>query len=90
MPGVEYSGVASWLLESGIVADTPCLVISKASQRDQAMCPTTLGRLASRTPLPSPALLIVGRVASQVEASTSSFSWLLDAMQQAAEGNAIS
>jgi len=90
MPGVDYSGVASWLLESGMVADTPCLVISKASQRDQAMCSTTLARLASRSPLPSPALLIVGRVASQVEVSASSFSWFLDATQQAAEGNAIS
>ena len=90
MPGADYSGVADWLLESGAVADTPCLVISKASQPDQAACPTTLARLASLAPLPAPALLIVGRVASQVEASTSSCSWFLDATRMAAEGNTIS
>jgi uroporphyrin-III C-methyltransferase len=90
MPGTDYSGVAHWLLESGIVPETPCLVISKASQREQAVSPTTLSRLASLTPLPAPALLIVGRVASQVSASASAFSWLLDASEEAAQGNSIS
>jgi uroporphyrin-III C-methyltransferase len=90
MPGTDYSGVAHWLLESGIVPETPCLVISKASQREQAVSPTTLSRLASLAPLPAPALLIVGRVASQVSASTSTFSWLLDTSQEAAQGNSIS
>jgi len=87
---VDYSGAADWLLASGVVADTPCLVISKASQHGQAVSPTKLAQLASLAPLPAPALLIVGRVASQVEASTSSLSWFLDATQETAEGNAIS
>ena len=90
MPGVDYSGVADWLLASGIVAYTPCLVISKASQRGQAVCPTTLSRLASLSPLAAPALLIVGRVASQVEVSNASFSWFSDAAREAAEGSSIS
>ena len=90
MPGVDYSGAADWLLASGVVADTPCLVISKASQQGQAVCPTKLAKLASLAPLPAPALLIVGRVASQVEASAPLLSWFLDATQETAEGNAIS
>jgi uroporphyrin-III C-methyltransferase len=90
MPGTDYSGVAHWLLESGIVPETPCLVISKASQREQAVSPTTLSLLASLTPLPAPALLIVGRVASRVSVSASAFSWLLDASQEAVQGNSIS
>lgn len=90
MPGPDYAGVSHWLLESGIASETACLVISKASQREQAVCPTTLSRLASLTPLPAPALLIVGRVASQASTSASAFSWLMDAPQDAVQGNAIS
>ena len=90
MPGTDYSGVVHWLSESGIVPETPCLVISKASQREQAVSPTTLSRLASLTPLPAPALLIVGRVASRVSVSASAFSWLLDASEEAVQGNSIS
>jgi uroporphyrin-III C-methyltransferase len=90
MPGVDYSGASQWLLESGFVAETPCLVISKASQREQAVCPTTLSKLASLAPLPAPVLLIVGRVTSQVAASASPFSWPLDISEERAEGNVIS
>ena len=90
MPGVDYSGASRWLLESGFVAETPCLVISKASQREQTVCPTTLSKLPSLAPLPAPVLLIVGRVTSQVAASPSSFSWSLDASEERAEGNVIS
>jgi uroporphyrin-III C-methyltransferase len=90
MPGVDYAGVADWLLASGIAADTPCLIVSKASQPGQSLGSTPLGRLASLAPFPAPAVLVVGRVVSRAEASTSSFSWFLDATREAAEGNAIS
>lgn len=86
MPGPDYSGASHWLLESGIVAETPCLVISKASQRGQAVRSTTLLRLASLPPLPAPALLIVGRVASQSSDAAAAFSQLLDASQVEAQG----
>lgn len=90
MPGPDYSGVSHWLLESGIVAESPCLVISKASQPDQAARTTTLSRLASLPPLPAPALLIVGRVVAQSSDAASTLSWLLDARQDAVQGNLIS
>jgi len=81
MPGVDYSGVSHWLLESGIVSETPCLVISKASQREQSVRSATLSQLASLPPLPAPALLIVGRVASQSSGAAAAFSYFLDALQ---------
>jgi len=90
MPGVDYAGVSQWLLDSGFVPETPCVVISKASQREQAVCPATLSKLASLTPLPAPALVIVGRVVSQVEGWTSVFSWFSEQSQEPARGRAIS
>lgn len=90
MPGVDYSGVSQWLLESGFVPETPCVVISKASQRQQAMRPSTLSELALLDPLPAPALLIVGRVVYQVEASASIWSWFSEQSQEAVERNVIS
>jgi uroporphyrin-III C-methyltransferase len=90
MPGPDYRGVSHWLLESGIVAETPCLMISKASQRDQSAQATTLSRLASLPPLPAPALLLVGRVVAQSSEFVAQFSWLLDADQESVQRNSIS
>jgi len=76
MPGPNYSEVSHWLTESGIVSETPCLVISKASQREQVVRYTTVSLLASLPSIPSPALLIVGRVASQSVVSAVAADWL--------------
>jgi len=76
MPGPAYAEVSNWLGESGIVAETPCLVISKASQRDQVVRSTTVSLLASLPSLPAPALLIVGRVASHSIISAAAADWL--------------
>ena len=92
MPGPDYSGVAQWLLESGILGDTPCLVISQASQPDQLVRSTTVSILASLPPLPAPALLLVGRVASQCSDSDSlpAFSYLWQVSRHTAQKNRIS
>ena len=90
MPGPDYTGVSHWLLESGLVAETPCLVICRASQPGQAVQSTTLSELASLPPLPAPALLIVGRVVSQSSDSASTLSWLLDASQFVSQGSPLS
>jgi uroporphyrin-III C-methyltransferase len=76
MPGPDYAEVSRWLVESGIVAETPCLVISKASQREQVVRSTTVSLLASLPSLPAPALLIVGRVASHSVVSAAAADWL--------------
>jgi uroporphyrin-III C-methyltransferase len=90
MPGPDYTGVSHWLLESGIAAETPCLVISKASQREQSLSSAALSRLASLAPLAAPALLIVGRVAAQTSESAEALSWLLDAPGYALQKSSIS
>jgi uroporphyrin-III C-methyltransferase / precorrin-2 dehydrogenase / sirohydrochlorin ferrochelatase len=76
MPGPDYAEVSQWLIDSGIVSETPCLLISKASQREQSVRAATVSQLASLQPLPAPALLIVGRVASHSAASTTASGWL--------------
>jgi uroporphyrin-III C-methyltransferase len=76
MPGPKYSEVSRWLTESGIVAETPCLVISKASQPEQVVRSTTVSLLASLPSMPAPALLIVGRVASHSAVSAFAGDWL--------------
>jgi len=76
MPGPDYAEVSRWLAESGIVAETPCLVISKASQREQVVSSTTVSLLASLPSSPAPALLIVGRVASHSIISAAAADWL--------------
>ncbi len=75
MPGPDYAEVSHWLSDSGLNAETPCLVVSKASQREQSVHSTTLSRLASLPPLPAPALLIVGRVASHSAAIATAEDW---------------
>ena len=90
MPGPDYSVVSHWLLESGISAETPCLVISKASQREQSMQATTLSGLAAFPPLPAPALLLVGRVVAQSPEFAAQFSLLLDAGHASVQHNSIS
>jgi uroporphyrin-III C-methyltransferase len=90
MPGPDYTGVSHWLLESGIVSETPCLVISKASQREQCVQPATLSQLASLPALPAPALLLVGRVAAQSPDFASAGSWLLNNLEEPVAHESIS
>ncbi|HMD44418.1 MAG TPA: uroporphyrinogen-III C-methyltransferase [Candidatus Acidoferrum sp.] len=61
MPGVQYADVSQWLLGAGVAHGSPCLVISKATQPDQISVLSTAGNLATLSPLPAPAVLIVGR-----------------------------
>ena len=82
MPGPDYTGVCHWLLESGIASETPCLVISKASQREQSVRRTALSQLAALAPLPAPALLLVGRVIAQQSDSPADRSSLFDVLSQ--------
>jgi uroporphyrin-III C-methyltransferase len=75
MPGPDYAEVSRWLTESGLATETPCLVSSKASQSDQSTRCFTLAVLATQAPLPAPALLIVGRVASPSAVAATAADW---------------
>jgi uroporphyrin-III C-methyltransferase / precorrin-2 dehydrogenase / sirohydrochlorin ferrochelatase len=76
MPGPDYAEVSQWLRESGIVSETPCLVVSKASQPEQSVRVATVSQLSSLQALPAPALLIVGRVVSRSAAVATAADWL--------------
>ena len=65
MPGPDYAEVAHRLREGGLPDDLPCVIVSNATGAEQQIRWTNIGQLASEQKLPAPALMIVGRVASQ-------------------------
>jgi uroporphyrin-III C-methyltransferase len=75
MPGPDYAEVSRWLIDSGLSPETSALVISKASQPTQSSQSTTINALAMQTPLPAPALLIVGRVAAHSTTHAAAQNW---------------
>ena len=65
MPGRDYAEVARRLRQGGLPEDLPCVIVSNATGAAQQIRWTNLARLATEEKLPAPALMIVGRVASQ-------------------------
>jgi siroheme synthase len=65
MPGADYSEVARRLREAGQPDDLPCVIVSNATNAQQQIRWTNVASLAGEAKLPAPALLIVGRVATQ-------------------------
>jgi uroporphyrin-III C-methyltransferase len=62
MPGHDYAGMAARLAAAGFAQETPCAVISKATTAEQQLHRTTVSDLPRAPKLPTPALLVVGRV----------------------------
>src|ERR1700675_3489362 len=75
MPGPDYAEVAERLQNSGLPADLPCVIVSRATQAEQQVRWSTVGRLAAEETLPAPALFIVGRVASHQISEISESFW---------------
>ena len=75
MPGPDYGEVAARLRDGGLPADLPCVIVSNASGAAQQTRWSNIGALATVERLPAPALLIVGRVASQHAANISESLW---------------
>ncbi len=75
MPGPHYAEVSHWFQQAGLSPETPCLVVSKATQPDQITQLSTVAELASIEPLPAPALLIVGRTVAPDMAVPDGFDW---------------
>ncbi|ABF41376.1 uroporphyrinogen-III C-methyltransferase [Candidatus Koribacter versatilis Ellin345] len=67
MPGKDYRDISVQLQRAGLASDTPCVVVSHASQQDEQKLYTSLDALSRATALPAPSLLIVGRCASALE-----------------------
>jgi uroporphyrin-III C-methyltransferase len=65
MPGPDYAEVARRLKDAGLPSDLPCVIVSGASTLQQQVRWSSVGALSAEEKLPAPALMIVGRVASQ-------------------------
>lgn len=65
MPGTHYSEVAARLIENGIAAETPCVIVSHATRAEQQVRWSNLAALSDTDQLPAPSLLLVGRIAAQ-------------------------
>jgi siroheme synthase len=63
MPGNRYAELAVELQAAGIGAEIPCVVISRATTKDETIYRTTVGKLAQSPAAVSPSLLVVGAVA---------------------------
>jgi len=68
MPGKNYGEIAAKLLEGGLDAATPCVIVANATQVEQQIHRTTLQELALEERLPAPSLLIIGEVARPLPA----------------------
>jgi len=75
MPGTDYAEVAERLQNSGLPADLPCVIVSRATHAQQQVRWSTVGSLAAEEKLPAPALFIVGRVASHQVSEISKSFW---------------
>lgn len=75
MPGSDYREVADRLRDSGLPADLPCVIVSRATSVQQQIRWTSVGSLHTEEKLPAPALFIVGRVASHHLAEISESFW---------------
>jgi uroporphyrin-III C-methyltransferase / precorrin-2 dehydrogenase / sirohydrochlorin ferrochelatase len=75
MPGSDYREVAERLYNSGLSADLPCVIVSRATHAQQQVRWTNVGSLRTEEKLPAPALFIVGRVASHQIAEISESFW---------------
>jgi uroporphyrin-III C-methyltransferase len=76
MPGARYADISNWLMQAELPGETPCLVVSKASQPDQTTALSTAADLARLSPLPAPAVLIVGRAVAPNSLMPAAADWL--------------
>jgi uroporphyrin-III C-methyltransferase len=90
MPGPDYAEVAHRLREGGLPDDLPCVIVSNATDAAQQIRWTNIAGLAREEKLPAPALMIVGRVASQRVQEISKSFWRDDASDRRAPHNAVS
>lgn len=82
MPGRDYESIAQELLRAGLAPETPCLIVSQASTKEQKVLRAELDSLAEVRDVPAPALLLVGEVtreeALEVTRAYRASAWLAD------------
>jgi uroporphyrin-III C-methyltransferase len=90
MPGPDYAEVAHRLREGGLPDDLPCVIVSNATGAEQQIRWTSIARLAYEEKLPAPALMIIGRVASQKIQEISKAFWRSELNDRHAPRTAVS
>jgi uroporphyrin-III C-methyltransferase len=70
MPGNRYAELAAELLASGIGAEIPCAVISRATTKEEMIYRTTVAHLPECPAAASPSLIVVGMVAAAAAKET--------------------
>jgi siroheme synthase len=88
MPGLDYAYVATQLREAGWPEDTPCAIVSSATSSKQQIRTTKLAGLADDGALPSPALMIIGRVVSGETIEAAQEYWINTAPRDRADRDA--
>ena len=71
MPGSRYAELSAELQAAGIGAEIPCVVISRATTKDESICRTTVGELCTCPKAASPSLIVVGSVVAAARATDS-------------------
>ena len=89
MPGPDYAEVAARLCDGGLPADLPCVVVSGASGPAQQIRWSSIAALGAEEKLPAPALLIVGRVASQNVAEIAESLWARATAQEKSQSISV-
>lgn len=90
MPGPDYTEVARRLAEAGLPEDLSCVIVSGASGSRQQVRWSSVGGLTAEEKLPAPALLIVGRVASQQIREIGEAFWRVGSGESTAQNVSIS
>jgi uroporphyrin-III C-methyltransferase len=63
MPGHRYAELAAEFATAGLGADVPCIIISRATTRQERIYRTTVGKLPECPAAAAPSLLVVGEAA---------------------------
>jgi uroporphyrin-III C-methyltransferase len=90
MPGPDYAEVSRQLVEAGLPVDLPCAIVSNISAAQQQVRATSVGALATEENLLAPALMIVGRVATQQVREAAEAFWHGEAFESAARFISVS
>jgi uroporphyrin-III C-methyltransferase len=73
MPGPDYGRTARELIESGVSAATPCVLVSHAGRGSEQHCFMALGDLPFVCGVTAPAILIVGEATRRLSQETAVF-----------------
>ena len=65
MPGSDYIRLSYHLIQSGFAPETPCAVVSNVSTVQEQILSTIVGELTRTSPLPAPAVILVGAALSK-------------------------